>query len=419
MPKFIPPFTILATKVVGTIGRWRPDVRETRLPNEYRSRHEAERVASEMSRHDQFSTQYNVMARRSEEGEPFWVTIYKDGWLKDANMRGSYEPPDQLQRHKEDEANFQVIKATNRRVPRFVQGTRANDSPRHGRSPVTRQALRAEARRQAKLRELAVDNCVVRLINGHTLRVKAKGPSFGGPLFILGSERVGRHDPFFLEHSGGREHFTSPQAAVTKLLPHVGAQALLDACEGVPLTRSGSPRKRARSPQPLVTSSLRPERDELHAMTKLLVRRGVPDPAARAWSCQERGMSLPELEFRLGAGERLSPTKGTKEIIYRGWIIRKSEGTHIGYTLPNSRNISQRIGTRTHRKWQGYEIQYPESEGTGGRVKLVDTLKEAKEYIDSYLGSSASPRAPRPSPRPDAIGSLVHKAARKISRIFK
>ena len=43
-------------------------------------------------------------------------------------------------------------------------------------------------------------------------------------------------------------------------------------------------------------------------MTMLLVRRGVPDPAAKAWGYQQRGVSLPELEFRLGVGERMSPT---------------------------------------------------------------------------------------------------------------
>jgi hypothetical protein len=50
-------------------------------------------------------------------------------------------------------------------------------------------------------------------------------------------------------------------------------------------------------------------RDELHAMTTLLVRRGVKDPAARAWAYQKSGLSLPELEFRLDAGERMSPSR--------------------------------------------------------------------------------------------------------------
>jgi len=50
-------------------------------------------------------------------------------------------------------------------------------------------------------------------------------------------------------------------------------------------------------------------RDELHRMTMLLVRRGVPDPAARAWKYQQRGMGLGELEFRLRAGERMSPRR--------------------------------------------------------------------------------------------------------------
>jgi hypothetical protein len=50
-------------------------------------------------------------------------------------------------------------------------------------------------------------------------------------------------------------------------------------------------------------------RDELHAMTMLLVRRGVKEPAAKAWSLQQRGVGLSELEFRLQTGERLSPKR--------------------------------------------------------------------------------------------------------------
>jgi hypothetical protein len=68
----------------------------------------------------------------------------------------------------------------------------------------------------------------------------------------------------------------------------------------------GSPR-RAKSPQ--VVSSLRTNRDELHAMTMVLVRQGIKDPAAKAWRYQQHGVSLPELEFRLQAGERMSPRR--------------------------------------------------------------------------------------------------------------
>jgi hypothetical protein len=51
---------------------------------------------------------------------------------------------------------------------------------------------------------------------------------------------------------------------------------------------------------------------------------------------------------------------------YRGWLIEPYEGTHIGYKLPDSRSISAQIGAHTHR----------------------NTMREAKEYIDNYLGVS-------------------------------
>lgn len=51
------------------------------------------------------------------------------------------------------------------------------------------------------------------------------------------------------------------------------------------------------------------KRDELHRMTMLLVRHGAKKPAARARSLQQSGMGLAELEFRLRAGERMSPKR--------------------------------------------------------------------------------------------------------------
>jgi hypothetical protein len=112
--RYLPPFLVIALlhgkdpyeKVIGS----------------YPTRAKAERVASEGSREDQFSHWYEVRARTDAHSpeEWYWVTIYKGGWLKDAQLRGSYEPPDQRARH-----------MSYRKVPSaFRQGVRANQSPR-------------------------------------------------------------------------------------------------------------------------------------------------------------------------------------------------------------------------------------------------------------------------------------------------
>ena len=139
---FIPPFTLVAVSENG---------KETLVPNRYPTRYTAERAASEASRRDLFSLWYEVRARNVDRSERYggkldktwWVTIYKDGWLKDANMRGSYEPSDQ-----------RASQATNRRVPRFAQGAaRANDSPTRSQSATPSQLaeLRQIIREQSVL----------------------------------------------------------------------------------------------------------------------------------------------------------------------------------------------------------------------------------------------------------------------------
>lgn len=72
--------------------------------------------------------------------------------------------------------------------------------------------------------------------------------------------------------------------------------------------------------------------------------------------------------------------------IYRGWTIEKFEGTHVGYALPGSRSIMARVGAHNHRKIKGYTVHYPPEEGHAGG-KFVSTMKEAKKYIDDYLGT--------------------------------
>jgi len=71
-----------------------------------------------------------------------------------------------------------------------------------------------------------------------------------------------------------------------------------------------------------------------------------------------------------------------REYTYRGWRIVPYEGTHVGYKLPGSRNLSAQIGIGTHRKIRGYEIYYPDRGGS----KVVPTMKAARAYIDDYEG---------------------------------
>lgn len=107
---------------------------------------------------------------------------------------------------------------------------------------------------------------------------------------------------------------------------------------------------------------------------------------------------------------------------YRGWTIEPFEGTHIGYKLPNSRNIRPQIGRYTHRKIKGYQITAPPDETGYAATKHVDTLKEAHAYIDSYEGGPASrdrakgrrrttsrPRSSSSPPRPHSLQGLPRR----------
>mgnify|MGYP001617424426 CR=1 FL=1 len=64
---------------------------------------------------------------------------------------------------------------------------------------------------------------------------------------------------------------------------------------------------------------------------------------------------------------------------YRGFRIEKYEGIQMGHRTNRSGN--SRVGIGTSRNYSGYQLFYPDSDGS----KVVDTLKEAKQYIDSYL----------------------------------
>ena len=121
-PVYGPPFRIVAIQ-----GDDLRNMRHTVLPDEYRTRQEAERAASEASRRDHFSYAYQVegksksLSRLGHRSEGmWWVTIYKDGWLKDAQTRNSYQPSDQR-------LKTAILEP---KLPKFVRrATRANDSP--------------------------------------------------------------------------------------------------------------------------------------------------------------------------------------------------------------------------------------------------------------------------------------------------
>lgn len=91
------------------------------------------------------------------------------------------------------------------------------------------------------------------------------------------------------------------------------------------------------------------------------------------------------------------------EVIHRGWRIEKWAGGHVGY-----RTETGKFGKG--RKSSGWLIHYPETEGTGG--KIVDTLKEAKHYIDVYQGFDDSSDSRGNPEWAKSLGSGLYKGAR-------
>jgi hypothetical protein len=83
------------------------------------------------------------------------------------------------------------------------------------------------------------------------------------------------------------------------------------------------------------------------------------------------------------------------EVIHRGWRIEKWAGQHVGYQTGTGK-----FGKG--RKSSGWLIHYPDGGG-----KIVDTLKEAKHYIDVYEGVA------RDNPEwAKKLGSGLYKGAR-------
>ena len=69
-------------------------------------------------------------------------------------------------------------------------------------------------------------------------------------------------------------------------------------------------------------------------------------------------------------------------MFYRGWTIERFEGTQLGHKTNSG--LRGQLGIGTHRKVKGWELRGPD-----GGAKCVDTLKEAKAYIDAYEGGES------------------------------
>ncbi|KKW45856.1 MAG: hypothetical protein UY96_C0013G0013 [Parcubacteria group bacterium GW2011_GWB1_56_8] len=106
---------------------------------------------------------------------------------------------------------------------------------------------------------------------------------------------------------------------------------------------------------------------------------------------------------------RYSDLSGASGKEYRGWRIEPTEGIQTGHRLPNSLSIRKQIGSGTHRKYKGYVVSHPE-EYPGGKV--VDTIREARQYVDRYLGAPADEDpAPDDGGRQALDGTTVESVA--------
>ena len=78
----------------------------------------------------------------------------------------------------------------------------------------------------------------------------------------------------------------------------------------------------------------------------------------------------------MNTGSPESRIEGMTE--YRGWKIAPCEAVQLGYRI--GEGMKSRPGKG--RKLKGYTLTY----APDAREKFVDTLKEAREYIDNYMG---------------------------------
>jgi hypothetical protein len=104
-------------------------------------------------------------------------------------------------------------------------------------------------------------------------------------------------------------------------------------------------------------------------------------------------------ELRVAMEDKPAMTQSKPGVIeYRGMKITKSEGVQVGYST-----ATQIRGKG--RKVSGYDIT--DDEGT--TIKFVDTLKEAKAYVDSYVGdqTQTAPQNTAESAKAPQIGDAA------------
>lgn len=69
-----------------------------------------------------------------------------------------------------------------------------------------------------------------------------------------------------------------------------------------------------------------------------------------------------------------------KPIYYRGWTIQVEVVVQVGHKRPLSRNPLDAAGIGTRRNVRVYVLKGPD-----GSERNMDTMKEAKEYVDRRL----------------------------------
>lgn len=86
-------------------------------------------------------------------------------------------------------------------------------------------------------------------------------------------------------------------------------------------------------------------------------------------------------QFSKDAVQRIMSLGGLKGVgdvtEYRGWSIARIEGRQVGYSTDTGKRGKGRQSN-------GYTLSHPEHYPSGG--KFVSTVKEAKEYIDTFMG---------------------------------
>lgn len=112
----------------------------------------------------------------------------------------------------------------------------------------------------------------------------------------------------------------------------------------------------------------------------------------------------------MAAGRKSNPTE--KTVQYRGWTIEQFSGMQVGYQTYG--RSMPKFGKG--RKTSGWIAKHPEHMPNG---KVVGTLKQAKEYIDEYMGPDENPASvgKLKSPRILCMGYINSVLARSKDKV--